>query len=135
MHNENFDKSKKNAIKKYFLFSVISFVLLFLLIAFFSLIMVIFDINKNVIPLFTALSLAISTLFGAYFLGKLFAKKAVIVGTVYGLIIYLLVSIISSIFSNGVFSLTSLFNLLIIFLSSIIGAVIGVNSANRRKIK
>ena len=135
MSNSNLEKNKKSAIKKYAFFSILSFVLLFVLLAFFSAIMVALDIDKGFIPFLTAFSLAFSTLIGAYFLGKIFTSKALIVGSVYGFIIYLFVSLVSAILSDGKISLASLFNLLIIFLSSVIGAVLGVNSANKRKIK
>ncbi len=135
MSNSNLEKNKKSAIKKYAFFSILSFVLLFVLLAFFSAIMVALDIDKGFIPFLTAFSLAFSTLMGAYFLGKIFTSKALIVGSVNGFIIYLLVSLVSAILSDGKISLASLFNLLIIFLSSVIGAVLGVNSANKRKIK
>ena len=135
MSNSNLEKNKKSAIKKYAFFSILSFVLLFVLLAFFSAIMVALDIDNGFIPFLTAFSLAISTLIGAYFLGKIFTSKALIVGSVNGFIIYLFVSLVSAILSDGKISLASLFNLLIIFLSSVIGAVLGVNSANKRKIK
>jgi putative membrane protein (TIGR04086 family) len=135
MSNSNLEKNKKSAIKKYAFFSILSFVLLFVLLAFFSAIMVALDIDKGFIPFLTAFSLAFSTLIGAYFLGKIFTSKALIVGSVNGVIIYLFVSLVSAILSDGKISLASLFNLLIIFLSSVIGAVLGVNSANKRKIK
>lgn len=135
MYNNKAEKDKKSSIKKYLLFSVLSFGLLFVFLAVFSLVMVVFGFNNSFIPFFTAISLAVSTFVGAYFLGKAFAGKALIVGGINGLIIYLLVVIVSAIFSDGNFSLTSLFNFLIIFLSSVIGAVMGVNSANKRKIK
>ena len=135
MVNDNLNNGRQKAIKKYAIFLVLEVLLIFLLLALFSGVSVLFGVDNSLVPLFSALSLSIGTLIGSYLSGKVFGSKALIVGTINGFLLYVLVSITAAIIGGGKITLSSLFNFLIIFLSSVIGAVFGVNAANKRKIK
>lgn len=135
MVKENLNSGSKSAIKKYLLFLLLSVFLIFISLALFSAITLLFNIDKKVIPLFSVLSLCLGSFVGAFLSGKTFGSKALIVGGINGILLYVLVSITAVIINGGKITLSSLFNLLIILLSSVIGAIFGVNSANKRKIK
>ncbi len=135
MVNENLNKSRSRALKMYGVFVVITLALIFLFLAIFSAVSVIFNVDKSMVPLFSALSLCFATLIGAYLAGRAFGGKSLIVGGINGLLLYLLVCVSSAIINNGRLTLSSLFNFLIILFSSLVGAVFGANSANKRKIK
>ena len=134
MLKENVENSKNKIVKLYGLVTALNFILLFVFMAILSLIMVVFGIDKGWIPFFTSFSLATSTFISSFFLGKGIGKKSIIVGSVYAIWLYLIVSIISAVIAGGKISLSSLFNFLIIFLASLVGAVFGANAKNKRKI-
>lgn len=135
MVNENLNNGNKSAIKKYLLFLFLSAFLIFIALALFSAITLLFNIDKNVIPFFSVLSLCLGSFVGAFLSGKSFGSRALIVGGINGILLYILVSITAAIINGGKITLSSLFNLLIVLLSSVIGAIFGVNSANKRRIK
>lgn len=135
MVNENLNNGNKSAIKKYLLFLFLSAFLIFIALALFSAITLLFNIDKNVIPFFSVLSLCLGSFVGAFLSGKSFGSRALIVGGINGILLYILISITAAIINGGKITLSSLFNLLIVLLSSVIGAIFGVNSANKRRIK
>lgn len=135
MVKDSLNGGNKNTIKKYLLFLFLSIFLIFFLLALFSVITLLFDIDNKVIPFFSVLSLCVGSLAGAFLSGKTFGSKALIVGGINGVLLYVLITITAAIINGGKITLSSLFNLLIILLSSVIGAIFGVNSANKRKIK
>ena len=135
MVKENLNGGNKNAVKKYLFFLFFSVCLIFLMLALFSVIALLFDIDKKVMPIFSTLSLCIGSIVGAFLSGKTFGSRALIVGGINGGLLYILISITAAIINGGKITLSSLINLIIILLSSVIGAIFGVNSANKRKIK
>ncbi len=135
MVKENLNGANKNAIKKYLFFLFLSVILIFLAMALFSAITLLFNVDKKMIPFFSVLSLCLGSLVGAFLSGITFGSRALIVGGINGVLLYVLVSITAAILNGGKITISSLFNLLIVLLSSVIGSIFGVNSANKRRIK
>ncbi len=135
MVKENLNGANNNSIKKYLFFFILSVFFIFLALALFSAITLLFNIDKKIIPFLSALSLSLGSLVGSFLSGKTFGSKAMLVGGINGILLYAIVSITAAIINGGKITLSSFFNLLIILLSSVIGAIFGVNSANKRKIK
>jgi putative membrane protein (TIGR04086 family) len=92
------------------------------------------DLTEGVLSPLSTVALAIGTYFSAYISGKLIKEKSLFIGLIIGFIVFIIISIVSAIVSKSSLTLMSLFHFLVTVLSGVIGAIIGVNSANKRKI-
>ena len=130
MFKDNYGKFSINILIGIGIGMLITFVLL-LLMAFLALF---FDLTEGVLSPFATIALAIGTYFAAYISGKLIKEKSLFIGLIIGLIVFIVISIVSAIVSKNSLTLMSLFHFIVTVLSGVIGAIIGVNSANKRKI-
>lgn len=110
---------------------LISTVVLLLIMAFMALLL---NLSEGALSPLATVALAVGTYFSAYFSGKFIKGKSLFVGLLAGFLMFMLVSIISAIVSKNSITLMSAFHFVVTILSGIIGAIIGVNSANKCKI-
>ncbi len=121
-------------MKKYmnYIWSLIIIICICLaLCAIFALILFGTNIDKSLIPAFSTICLSISAFCGSFFLSKKIKKKGYIIGIVCGGIIYLITFIVS-VFLSGDFTYNTIFRLIIIIISSVIGGVMGVNKLSKK---
>ncbi len=84
-------------------------------------------------PLFATISLGVGCFFASWFLGKKIGKKGIVIGILVGGVIFIVATLISLIVNSGALSVHTLLRLIIFLLSSMIGAIIGVNQNGNRK--
>ena len=76
---------------------------------------------------------SLGALVGSYFSSYKIGDKGYKIGAIIGLLFFAVITIISLIIKHGGFTANSIFHLVIIVLSSIIGGIMGVNKKLRRK--
>ena len=84
-------------------------------------------------PLFATISLGIGCLASAFYVSKKTGKNGLLNGSIVGGITLVLVILIGLMVSKDIFSLNTLFKVIIIMLLSFIGGVLGVNSKQNQK--
>jgi putative membrane protein (TIGR04086 family) len=83
--------------------------------------------------LFATVSLAIGCLAASFFASKSVGQKGYLIGAVIGAVSFIAVTLIALMANKGVFTLNTLFRLIILMLSSFIGGVLGVNRNQNKK--
>ena len=78
-------------------------------------------------------SLAAGSLISAFYAAKRIGKKGFLVGLTVGGITFLIITLISLFVDKGSITINTLFHLIIIMLSALIGGIIGVNKAANKK--
>lgn len=84
-------------------------------------------------PLFATISLGMGCFAASFYASKKIGKRGLIIGSVIGGITFLMITLISLMASKDIFTLNTLFKLIIIMLMSFIGGVLGVNSKQNQK--
>ena len=84
-------------------------------------------------PLFATLSLGLGTLVSSFFASKKIGQKGYVIGAVIGAVSFIIVTLIGLMASKDIFTLNTLFRLIILMLSSLIGGVLGVNNKGNQK--
>ena len=84
-------------------------------------------------PLFATISLGIGCLAASFYASKKIGQRGLLIGSVIGGITFLIITLISLMASKEIFTLNTLFKLIIIMLMSFIGGVLGVNSKRNQK--
>ncbi len=84
-------------------------------------------------PLFASISLGLGCLAAAFFASKKIGQKGLLVGSIIGGIVFVIITLISLMASKDVFTLNTLFKLIILMLMSFIGGVLGVNSKQNQR--
>lgn len=104
-------------------------------IAVFAAVMYFFELNKNMSTVFATLSVAIGSLTAAFSAAKKVGCKGYLIGLIVGGITFVLIALISFIVDDGALTFNTLFHLIIIMLSSLIGGIMGVNKKGKSYIK
>ena len=84
-------------------------------------------------PLFATISLGIGCFATSFYASKKIGEKGLITGAIVGGATFLIITLISLMASKDIFTLNTLFKLIILMLSSFIGGVLGVNSKQNQK--
>ncbi len=84
-------------------------------------------------PLFATISLGLGCFVASLFASKKIGEKGLLVGSIVGGVTFLIVTLISLMASKDIFTLNTLFKLIILMLMSFIGGVLGVNSKQNQK--
>ncbi len=84
-------------------------------------------------PLFATISVGIGSLITSFFASKKIGQKGFLVGAVIGAVVFFIITLVGLMSSKDIFSLNTLFRLIIIMLASIIGGVLGVNNNSNQK--
>lgn len=82
---------------------------------------------------FATVSLAAGSFAAAFYSAKHIGSKGYLTGMIVGLLTFALVTVISLIVDRSGLSINTLFHLIIILLSSIIGGIVGVNRNKSKK--
>ena len=104
-------------------------VLIFIAISF---IMTKIDVPKSITQVLSIAALALGAYFGGYICAKKYRKNGLIRGAACGLLVFIAVMIIGSLFAGSVISISSSTKLLIVIVTGAVGGAIGVNSKRRR---
>ena len=111
----------------YFLITTAIFVLLFVLIMFFT------ESGYEYTAIFGTVSVAVGILVSSFLTAKKIGKKGFLTGITVGLIVFALVTIISLIIDDSSFTVNTLFHLIIYVLAGAIGGILGVNKTSNTK--
>ncbi len=84
-------------------------------------------------PLFATLSLGIGCFSTSWILGRKIGKKGIVIGFLTGIIVFVVATLISIFVNSTAFTIHTLLRFIIFLLSSMIGAIIGVNQNGNRK--
>ena len=130
------DLMNRKGASGYFVFIkafIIEIAVAALFVAFFALVMYVFETGYKYASVFATVSAAAGAFAaGLYAAGKT-ARRGWLAGAVIGGITFVVITAVSLITDSGAVTYNTLFHFVIIMLSSLIGAVIGVNRANSHK--
>ncbi len=84
-------------------------------------------------PLFASISLGLGCFLASLYASKKIGQKGLLVGSIVGGISFIIITLISLMASKDVFTLNTLFKLIILMLMSFIGGVLGVNLKQNQK--
>lgn len=99
----------------------------------FAVVMYLAQTGYEFATVFATVSLAAGTLVSAFYLARKIAKKGFLVGLLVGGAEFIIVTLISMFADKGGITVNTLFHLIIILLSSLIGGIMGVNKAGKQK--
>lgn len=99
----------------------------------FALILYFLEGGYQYAPLFATISLGIGCFAAAFYTSKKIGEKGLMIGSIIGGITFVIITLLSLATSKDVFTLNTLFKLIILMLLSLIGGVLGVNSKQNRK--
>ena len=130
MKNDLFKGTKKYGIFIKSLIIEVAVTLIFILL--FSILMYLTEKGYEYASVFATVSVALGSLAAAFSAAKSIGKKGLLTGAVVGGISFILVTLISLFADNGGLTVNTVFHFIIIMLSSLIGAVLGVNRKSNR---
>ncbi|MBQ3546982.1 MAG: TIGR04086 family membrane protein [Clostridia bacterium] len=84
-------------------------------------------------PLFATISLGIGTMAASLYAAKKVGQRGMLVGSIIGGVTFILITLLSLMASKDIFTVNTLFKLIIVMLLSLIGGVLGVNSKQNQK--
>lgn len=102
-------------------------------IAIFAAVMYFAEIDSKFSPIFGSVAVALGAFFNAFYLASKKKSKGYLYGLIVGGITFLLITVIGLIMGNSI-TVNTLFHLIIIMLSSIIGGILGVNKKGEKYI-
>ena len=127
------DNKKSNYIT-YLITAIIEVAVTLLAVSVFSIIMSFVDIDYKYSPVFGSVSVALGCLIASYFLSNKKKNKGYLIGATIGVITFIVITLIGLIINQGGIGINTLFHLVIIMLSSIIGGILGVNKKGKKYI-
>ncbi len=98
----------------------------------FAAVLLVFNIDRAYAVPFATISVAMGSFIASYIAAKKINNKGYLTGLVIGIVVFAIISILSLIFGN-IFSLNTIFHLIIITLTSIVGGILGVNADKHKK--
>ncbi len=84
-------------------------------------------------PLFATVAVAIGSFATAFYLGNALGKNGILIGLGVGGISFIIITLVTLLVNSGAVSMHILLRLIIMLLTSLIGAIIGVNRKAERK--
>ena len=100
----------------------------------FSALMYFLKLKNELSPVLATVSIAIGALFAAYSAAKKVGNKGYLVGLTVGGITFLLIFLVSLVVDSGGITFNTVFHLVIILLSALIGGISGVNKKGKKYI-
>lgn len=98
-----------------------------------SFVVLVFDLDDGFSAPFATLSLALGTFAAAFYSARSVGSRGYLVGLTVGIISFLIVLLISLFVSKQSIGANTVFHLIIIVISSLIGGILGVNFKNDKK--
>lgn len=90
------------------------------------------DVPKSITQVLSIAALALGAYFGGFICAKKYRKNGLLRGAACGLLVFIAVMIIGSLFAGSVINISSTAKLLIVIVTGAVGGAIGVNSKRRR---
>ena len=119
---------------KCFVFGIligIAVMLLFLVI--FSLVIMYAQLDRALSAPLASLCIAIGVIVSSYFVAFCIGEKGYLIGLVTALIYLAILSLVSAVLNGTEIGINALFRFVIVFLSGLIGGILGVGKKNKRK--
>lgn len=130
MNGKKTYKGKKStAIKGTVIGVAVTFVTMLLL----SAVMLIFNISENFAVPFATISVALGSFSAAFYTARKVGNKGYLIGIIVGLVSFAAVLLVSLLVSKQSIGVNTLFHLVIILISSMIGGILGINSLVKSK--
>ncbi len=85
-------------------------------------------------PLFATISLGIGCFFASLYAATKNGQNGLLIGAIIGGVTFIMVTLVGLMGSKEIFTLNTLFRLIILMLLSLIGGVLGVNSKQNQKL-
>lgn len=126
--------NKKSKYITYLITAIIEIAVTLLAVSLFSIVMNSVDIDYKYSPVFGSVSVALGCLIASYFLSNKKKNKGYLIGATIGVITFIVITLIGLIINQGGIGINTLFHLVIIMLSSIIGGILGVNKKGKKYI-
>lgn len=124
---------RKNAIIR-LIKAIVIFVIVVVVSAFiFATAMYFLEKGYEYAPLFATLCMAAGSFTASWYLGVTIGKKGIIIGTLSGGVVFIVTALITLLVNSGAVTLHLLLRFVILILTSVIGAIIGVNKNNNKK--
>ena len=99
----------------------------------FSAVILFFNLDRTYSAPFATISVAFGCFTASRKTAKMIGDRGYLTGTIIGVSVFLVITIISLIFGNGI-TINTLFHFVIIILSSLAGGIIGVNAKQKKYI-
>lgn len=114
--------------------AAVFFLLTVIAVAFvFAAIMYFLEGGFDYAPLFATLCLAVGVFVSSWYLGCSIGEKGIIIGLLVGGTVFIFTALVTLLVNSGAVTLHILLRLIIMMLSSLIGAIIGVNKKADKK--
>ncbi len=126
--------NKKSKYITYLITAIIEIAVTLLAVSLFAILINLVDIDYKYSPVFGSVSVALGSLIASYFLSNKKKNKGYLIGIVIGFITFVVVTLTGLIINQGGIGINTLFHLVIIMLSSVIGGVLGVNKKGKKYI-
>lgn len=126
--------NKKSKYITYLITAIIEIAVTLLAVSLFSIVMNSVDIDYKYSPVFGSVSVALGCLIASYFLSNKKKNKGYLIGATIGVITFIVITLIGLIINQGGIGINTLFHLVIIMLSSVIGGILGVNKKGKKYI-
>lgn len=97
-------------------------------ISLFAAVMYFLEVNNKYSPIFGSVAVALGTFASSYFVSSKRKNKGYLNGIIIGSITFVLITLIGLIINGGGVTVNTLFHMIIIILSAVVGGILGVNS-------
>lgn len=132
MKKEIYEKNK-NKYFVYFKGFILEILVTALFIFLFAFVMYFTESGFKYAPIFATVSIALGSFAASFYTAKKIGSRGFIVGLIIGGITFLIITLVSLIVDEGAVTVNTLFHLIIIMLSSLIGGIMGVNNSRNKK--
>ena len=122
------------AIWKYYLWGgILGIVVTAVSVALFSAVILFLEMDRIYAPAFATVSLSLGAFFASRYAAKKIGKKGYLTGLVMGLLFFCAVTLFALVFDGNGGGFTTVFRLIIVTLSALIGGISGVNKDKNKK--
>ncbi len=121
--------NNKEKIIIYLVSTLVGIIITFLTMLLASLLMVLFEISLNLLPIVSSICLVVGSFFAGFLSAKKIGSGGIVCGLVVAFVTFLIVFIISLILDPTGITFNTMIHFIITLLSSLIGGIIGVNKS------
>ncbi len=126
-------QGNSSKLKQYIFGMIIGAIATAVSVLIFSAAILFLELDRIYAPAFATVSLSIGSFFAARFTARRLGERGYIVGLIMGLIFFCTVTLFALVFDGNGGGFTTLFRLIIVMLSSLIGGILGVNKDKNKK--
>lgn len=123
--------NNKEKLIIYLISSLVGILIIFFTMLTSSLIIVLFEISLNLLPIISSICLLTGSFVAGLFSGKKIGSGGIVSGLIVSIIIFLFVFIVSLGFDPSGITLNTLIHFVINLLASLIGGIVGVNKSSK----